>query len=39
MAKSVLSDARFHSEEAAFDYVEGQIWPEGPTCPHCGSTV
>src|ERR1700675_819946 len=37
MAKSVLSDIRFHSEEAAFDYVEAQIWPEGPTCPHCGS--
>src|SRR6202451_1059766 len=38
MAKPVLSDPRFFSEEAAFDYVEGQIWPEGPTCPHCGST-
>jgi hypothetical protein len=37
MAKSVLSDIRFHSEEAAFDYVEAQIWPEGPTCPHCGA--
>jgi hypothetical protein len=39
MAKPVLSDARFFSEEAAFDYVEGHIWPEGPTCPHCGSTA
>jgi hypothetical protein len=38
MAKPVLSDPRFFSEEAAFDYVEGQIWPEGPTCPHCGAT-
>ena len=37
MAQPVLSDPRFFSEEAAFDYVEGQIWPEGPTCPHCGS--
>ena len=37
MAQPVLSDSRFFSEEAAFDYVEGQIWPEGPTCPHCGS--
>src|SRR5580700_9751438 len=37
MAKPVLSDPRFFSEEAAFDYVEGQIWPEGPTCPHCGA--
>src|SRR5580692_11462973 len=39
MAKPVLSDARFFSEEAAFDYVEGHIWPEGPTCPHCGATA
>jgi transposase-like protein len=36
MAKSVLSDLRFHSEKAAFDYVEAQLWPHGPTCPHCG---
>ena len=37
MAKPVLSDPRFFSEEAAFEYVEGQLWPEGPVCPHCGS--
>jgi transposase-like protein len=37
MAKSVLSADRFHNEEAAFDYVEGQLWPHGPTCPHCGN--
>ena len=37
MAKPVLSDARFFSEEAAFEYVEAQLWPEGPTCPHCGA--
>jgi len=37
MAKPVLSDPRFFSEEAAFEYVEGQLWPEGPTCPHCGA--
>lgn len=37
MAKSVLSDNRFHSEEAAFDYVEKQLWPNGPVCPHCGN--
>jgi transposase-like protein len=35
MAKSVLSDLRFHNEEAAFDYVEAQLWPNGPVCPHC----
>jgi len=37
MAKSVLSDARFHNEEAAFDYVEAHLWPNGPVCPHCGN--
>jgi hypothetical protein len=37
MAKPVLSDPRFFNEEAAFDYVESQLWPEGPICPHCGS--
>ncbi len=38
MAKSVLSDIRFHSEEAAFAYVEGELWPNGPVCPHCEAT-
>jgi transposase-like protein len=38
MTESVLSDLPFHSEEAAFAYVEGELWPEGPVCPHCGST-
>lgn len=33
---SVLSSPHFHSEEAAFAYVEARIWPEGPICPHCG---
>lgn len=35
MAKSVLSADRFHNEQAAFDYVEAQLWPNGPVCPHC----
>ncbi len=38
MAKSVLSDLRFHNEQAAFDYVETQLWPNGPVCPHCQAT-
>jgi len=37
MAQPVLTDPRFFSEEAAFAYVEAQIWPEGPVCPHCGA--
>ena len=34
---SVLSDVRFHDEQAAYDWVEAQLWPDGPICPHCGS--
>ena len=37
MANSVLSADRFHNEAAAFEYVEAQLWPAGPTCPHCGN--
>lgn len=33
---SALSAKHFHDEQAAFDYVEARIWPEGPVCPHCG---
>jgi transposase-like protein len=32
---SVLSDPRFHSEEAAYAWVEACLWPTGPVCPHC----
>lgn len=37
MAKSVLNSDRFHNEEAAFAYVEAELWPNGPVCPHCGN--
>jgi transposase-like protein len=37
MAKPILSAPHFHSEEAAFEYVEAHLWPEGPVCPHCGN--
>jgi len=33
---SVLSSKHFHNEDEAFAYVEARVWPEGPTCPHCG---
>jgi transposase-like protein len=33
---SALSAPHFHSEEAAFAYVEARVWPNGPVCPHCG---
>jgi transposase-like protein len=35
MAHSVLSADRFHFEAAAFEYVESELWPNGPVCPHC----
>lgn len=34
--KSILSDKRFHNEEAAYKFVESQIWAGGRCCPHCG---
>jgi transposase-like protein len=34
--KSTISDKCFHSEQTAYDFVEGLLWPEGPICPHCG---
>lgn len=33
---SVLSAAHFHSEEAAYRFVEAQLWANGRPCPHCG---
>lgn len=33
---SVLSCPYFHDEQAAFTFVEGIIWPQGPVCPRCG---
>jgi transposase-like protein len=38
MAKSVLSEAHFQDEKAAFAYVESHLWPDGPYCPFCGAT-
>jgi transposase-like protein len=35
--QSVLSDIHYHSEEAAYAYVESRIWPRGSVCPHCGN--
>ncbi len=37
MAYSVLSEDRFQNEDAAFAFVEARLWPDGPTCPHCGN--
>ena len=37
MSKSVLTAPEFHDEAAALAYIEGRLWPKGPTCPHCGN--
>jgi transposase-like protein len=37
MAKSLFSAPHFHSEDAAFEYVEERLWPTGPVCPHCNN--
>lgn len=34
---SVLSEKQFHDEAAAYAWVEARLWPNGPTCPHCGN--
>ncbi len=38
MARPVLDAVHFHSEEAAFAYVEAHLWPNGPICPFCGES-
>jgi transposase-like protein len=35
---SVLTEAYFQDEGAAFDRLEAIIWPNGPVCPKCGCT-
>ncbi len=37
MSNSVLDAKHFHDEAAAYAYLEGKIWPNGPVCPHCQS--
>jgi transposase-like protein len=34
---SVLNEPYFHDEAAAFKALEAIVWPNGPTCPHCGA--
>jgi transposase-like protein len=36
MANSVFNSKALQDETAAYRWVEAQIWPEGPVCPHCG---
>jgi transposase-like protein len=36
MSTSILNAPQFHDEQAAYDFVEARVWPNGPACPHCG---
>jgi transposase-like protein len=36
MVNSVFNAKALQDEAAAYRWVEAQIWPEGPICPHCG---
>lgn len=36
MCDSIISQAYFHNEEAAYAFVEARVWPNGPVCPKCG---
>src|SRR5439155_9226818 len=36
MADSIFNSKALQDEAAAYRWVEAQIWPEGPICPHCG---
>lgn len=36
--KSALSQLHIYNEEAAFEYVEARLWPNGPVCSFCGET-
>lgn len=33
---STLSAPHLQNEAAAYAYLEARVWPNGPTCPHCG---
>jgi len=32
---SILSKPYFHNEEAAYEFVESKLWPNGAVCPRC----
>jgi transposase-like protein len=32
-----IQDARFTDETVAREALEAVVWPNGPTCPHCGN--
>ena len=35
---SVLSRPEYHDADKAREWLEAELWPAGPICPHCGAT-
>lgn len=33
----VFSAPHFRDDDAAREFLEGLLWPDGPICPHCGT--
>ncbi|MGA9755430.1 MAG: IS1595 family transposase, partial [Desulfobaccales bacterium] len=38
MHDATFDEKRFHDENAARQFLEAIIWPNGPVCPHCGAS-
>jgi transposase-like protein len=36
MVMDRFSEVRFRDDDAARQYLERVLWPDGPVCPHCG---
>lgn len=37
MTTTLLTNPIFHDASAARTWLEAQLWPDGPTCPKCGT--
>lgn len=37
MSDSVFNSKALQDEAAAYRWVEAEVWPDGPICPHYGS--
>jgi transposase-like protein len=37
MAEAIFNQPHFQDADEARAYLERQVWPQGPVCPHCGS--
>jgi transposase-like protein len=38
MLPAILQNPVFQDETAAREWLEARVWPQGPVCPHCGTT-